>query len=96
MEWAQAEAAQSRERSTSVGHDSSESGHHETTVEEAALASVFEAHGALSEVLKQHDDLGQLARDERQMREIKERSKTEVRMDRNVSGATPHSVYPFC
>ena len=58
---------------------------HEATVEEQALATLFEAHGALAEALKQHDDLENLAADEKELREVRERSKKETRMDRNVS-----------
>lgn len=68
-------------------------------MEERALAMLFEAHGMLGEALKQHDDLERMARDEVEMRQVRERSKKDVRMDRNVSQnlsitltkiATPH------
>jgi hypothetical protein len=58
---------------------------HEATVEEQALATLFDAHGALAEALKQHDDLERMAADEKELREVRERSKKETRMDRNVS-----------
>ena len=89
IDWAQAEAAQSRER---LIMDASARGIDETpgmTMEEQALGTLFEAHGALAEVLKQHDDLERLAVDEQEMREVRERSKKDVRMDRNVGPASP-------
>jgi hypothetical protein len=58
---------------------------HGATVEEQALATLFDAHGALAEALKQHDDLERMAADEKELREVRERSKKETRMDRNVS-----------
>lgn len=59
--------------------------HHEDTSEERALAMLFEAHGMLAEALKSNDDLERMARDDMQMREVRERSKKDLRMDRNVS-----------
>ena len=58
---------------------------HGATMEEQALGQLFEAHAVLAESLKQHDDLERMAMDEREMREVRERSKKETRMDRNVS-----------
>ena len=55
------------------------------TMEEQALGTLFEAHGALAEALKQHDDLERIAVDEQEFREVRERSKKDTRMDRNVS-----------
>lgn len=59
--------------------------HHEDTIEEKALAKLLEAHGLLSEALTQHDDLERMARDEMELKEVRERSKKDTRMDRNVS-----------
>lgn len=53
-------------------------------MEEEALAKLFEAHGMLSDALKQHDDLERMARDEMELKEVRERSKRDQRMDRNV------------
>ncbi|ORY24881.1 hypothetical protein BCR39DRAFT_545694 [Naematelia encephala] len=80
MDWAQAEAAQSRERVIMIpGSDE----HLEPTIEERALSSLFEAHSQLAEALKQHDDMERMAMDEREMREVRERSKKDIRMDRS-------------
>lgn len=86
IEWAQAEAVQSRERVNMQNDPNNPSEEqYRPTFEEQALGSLFEAHGSLAEVLKQHDDLDNLAADEREMKEVRERSKKEMRMDRNVS-----------
>lgn len=45
------------------------------------------AHHDLSEALKQHDDLERQAVDDMEMREVRERSKQDTRMDRAVSAA---------
>ena len=93
IEWAQAEAAQSRERvlimARMEGSDDEARG---STLEEDALHSLFEAHSALGEALKQHDDLERMARDEKEMREVRERSKKETRMNRTVSRLVRFSV----
>jgi hypothetical protein len=65
-----------------VGTDAEHLG---STIEEKALAALFEAHGMLAEALKQHDDMERMAADEKELREVRERSKKETRMDRNVS-----------
>ncbi|OCF40210.1 hypothetical protein I317_05967 [Kwoniella heveanensis CBS 569] len=89
MDWAQAEAARSRERHANLTLDSSGNANaaldttkHDTP-EEKALATLFEAHSALSEALKQHDELDRLGAEEKELREVRERSKKETRMDRN-------------
>ncbi|WVQ97500.1 hypothetical protein IAU59_004614 [Kwoniella sp. CBS 9459] len=89
MDWAQAEAARSRERHANLTLDSGGNANaavdttkHDTP-EERALATLFEAHGALSEALKQHDELDRLGTEEKELREVRERSKKETRMDRN-------------
>lgn len=63
-----------------------------STQEEQALGTLFEAHSQLAEALKQHDDLERLAVDDAEMREVRERSKKEIRMDRSVSGSTSTSL----
>nr|XP_019047665.1 hypothetical protein I302_04281 [Kwoniella bestiolae CBS 10118]OCF26595.1 hypothetical protein I302_04281 [Kwoniella bestiolae CBS 10118] len=96
MDWAQAEAARSRERHASLtldGNPNSDNTRHDTP-EEKALALLLEAHSALGEALKQHDDLTKLAGEEKEMREVRERSKKETRMDRNHSGLFPPSNQP--
>nr|XP_018265924.1 uncharacterized protein I303_02301 [Kwoniella dejecticola CBS 10117]OBR88082.1 hypothetical protein I303_02301 [Kwoniella dejecticola CBS 10117] len=85
MDWAQAEAARSRERSAALtldGNPNTDNTKHDTS-EEQALATLLEAHSALGEALKQHDDLSKLAGEEREMREVRERSKKDTKMDRN-------------
>ncbi|WVQ83898.1 hypothetical protein IAT38_006042 [Cryptococcus sp. DSM 104549] len=89
MEWAQAEAARSRERHAQLTLDGSadsatQQAAAEATPEEKALASLFEAHGMLAEAMKGHDDLERMARDEQELREVRERSKKETRMDRSA------------
>ncbi|KAK8846581.1 hypothetical protein IAR55_005667 [Kwoniella newhampshirensis] len=90
MDWAQAEAARSRNRHANLALDSGGNIEvdtpHQSTPEELALASLFEAHSALAEALKQHDDLDRMAMDEKEMREVRERSKKETRMDRMQQG----------
>ena len=53
---------------------------HGNTMEERALATLLEAHAMLGEAIKHHDDLERMAVDEREMREVRERSKKDVRM----------------
>jgi len=80
MDWAQAQATQSRERvimTSSVEGSDSDHGH---TLEEQTLASLFEAHSALAESLMQYDDLEILAVDERELKEARERSRQETKM----------------
>lgn len=55
------------------------------TIEEQALAALFEAHAALSEAIRQHDELDRMAMEQREMSEVRERSKKDVRMGRDVS-----------
>lgn len=76
MDWAQSEAARSRRVANSVD------GPHHSTAEENALALLFEAHGILTDALKQHDDLEKMAADDREIRSVQERSKKDTRMDR--------------
>ncbi|WVQ68769.1 uncharacterized protein L199_006978 [Kwoniella botswanensis] len=101
MDWAQAEAARSRERHASLTLDGNPNVDNtkQDTPEEQALGSLLEAHSALGEALKQHDDLTKLAGEEKEMREVRERSKKETRMDRNQpmyeqSGLFPPSNQP--
>jgi chorismate-pyruvate lyase len=97
IDWAQVEAGQSRERivmaQSMYQGDSDDS--HEITPEERALATLFEAHSALGEALKQHDDMERMAVDDREMREVRERSKKETRMDRSVSLRRHNQSYYF-
>ncbi|KAK4683955.1 hypothetical protein P7C73_g6253, partial [Tremellales sp. Uapishka_1] len=79
MDWAQSEAARSQ---SSAAPDQ----RHGNTIEERALASLFESHGLLTEALQQHEDLERMATDERELREVSERSKKDTRMDRNQPG----------
>ena len=53
---------------------------HGNTMEERALATLLEAHAMLGEAIKHHDDLERMAVDEREMREVRERSKKDKRM----------------
>ncbi|WVQ76618.1 hypothetical protein IAR50_006291 [Cryptococcus sp. DSM 104548] len=88
MDWAQAEASQSRERLNKSGaltiHDGPafDTQGPESTLEERALATLFETHAMLAEVIKQHDELERMAADEKELREVRERSKKDTRMDR--------------
>jgi len=61
--------------------------HPGATMEEGALAKLFESHAMLGEALNHHDDLERMARDEREMRAVREMSKKDTRMDRNVSAS---------
>lgn len=84
IDWAQAEANQSRERAmfeASMNGTDEGSG---LTTEEMALGELFETHSALAEALKQHDDMERMAVDEMEMREVRERSKKDTKMERNV------------
>lgn len=54
----------------------------EETPEEKLLAALLTAHGDLMEAFKQHEELEKLARNEREMHEVEERSKVETRFDR--------------
>ena len=94
IEWAQAEAAQSRERVlTQMVMDGTQGEAKGSTLEEEALAKLFEVHSQLAEALKQHDDLERMARDEWEMKEVRERSRKETRLDRNVSHGS-HKLKP--
>lgn len=55
------------------------------TLEEEALGTLFEAHSNLAEAIRQHDELERMAQDEQELRQVRERSRKETRMDRNVS-----------
>nr|XP_019008923.1 uncharacterized protein I206_06610 [Kwoniella pini CBS 10737]OCF47704.1 hypothetical protein I206_06610 [Kwoniella pini CBS 10737] len=93
MDWAQAEAARSRESHAALtlnGNSDTDNTKHDTP-EEQALATLLEAHSALGEALKQHDDLTRLAGEENEMREVRERSKKETKLDRNVRLLPPSS-----
>lgn len=79
MGWAQSEAERSRNIANSIPR--AEKGTL-ATQEESALELLFKAHGALTEALKEYDDLAERCVEERQMREVQERSKTDTRMDR--------------
>ena len=83
IDWAQAEANQSRERVLTEAYMDGQEEVRGTTMEEQALALLFEAHSALADALKHHDDLERVAMDEEEMREVQERSKQETRMERS-------------
>ncbi|WWC87356.1 uncharacterized protein L201_002245 [Kwoniella dendrophila CBS 6074] len=96
MDWAQAEANRSRERHavlTLDGSPNSDNTKHDT-LEEKALAILLEAHSALGEALKQHDDLSKLAGEEQELREVRERSKKETRFDRNQPMYEQAGLFP--
>ncbi|KAL1408179.1 hypothetical protein Q8F55_004984 [Vanrija albida] len=80
MDWAQAEAAKARREAESVENPQEQQ--HHTTLEEVALAQLFEAHSVVADALKQYDDLERMAADEQEMRAVQERSKKETRLDR--------------
>lgn len=88
MDWAQAEASRSRERHVNLTLDgsvpNSTNANSETTPEERALAALFEAHAMLADVMKQHDELERMAQNEKELWEVRERSKKETKMDRSV------------
>lgn len=88
MDWAQAEASRSRERHVNLTLDgsvpNSMNANSETTPEERALAALFEAHAMLADVMKQHDELERMAQNEKELWEVRERSKKETKMDRSV------------
>ena len=87
IDWAQAEAAQSQERAATMEFEQTgevDPEHHEVTMEERALAVLFEAHAMLADALRQHDELERLAGEEKVMREVRERSKKDTKMDRSV------------
>jgi hypothetical protein len=79
MGWAQSEAEKSRRIANSVPR--AEQGTL-ATPEESALEILLKAHGQLSDTLREYDDLSERCIEERQMREVQERSKTDTRMDR--------------
>lgn len=79
MGWAQSEAERSRRVADSVPRSEQTS---LATQEESALEMLFKSHGALTESLKEYDDLSERCVEERQMREVQERSKKDTRMDR--------------
>ncbi|OXG10852.1 hypothetical protein C361_06890 [Cryptococcus neoformans Tu259-1] len=95
MDWAQAEASRSRERHVNLTLDgsvpNSMNANSETTPEERALAALFEAHAMLADVMKQHDELERMAQNEKELWEVRERSKKETKMDRSQQqlAATP-------
>jgi hypothetical protein len=55
------------------------------TIEESALGALFDAHHALSEAIKQHDELDRMAMEQREISEVRERSKKDTKMGRDVS-----------
>jgi len=86
MDWASSEAAKSRRMIEQI----QQAGDAQvTTVEESALALLFEAHSMLNDSLKQYDDLEKMAIEERNlnavMKAVQERSKKDTRMNRQVS-----------
>lgn len=87
MDWAQAEASHSRERHANLTLDgsvpNSTNANSETTPEERALAALFEAHAMLAEVMKHHDELERMAQADKELWEVRERSKKETKMDRS-------------
>lgn len=85
MNWASSEAERSRRVADSVQPSAKNAEGFIATIEESALGLLFESHGALSEALKQYDDLEKMAMDEREIRAVQERSKKDTRMDRRVS-----------
>jgi hypothetical protein len=87
MDWAQAEASRSRENANvqRVMTTDHEQDVRSQTFEEEALGSLFEAHSALAEAIRQHDELERMAQDELELKEVRERSRKDTRMDRNVS-----------
>ena len=87
MDWAQAEASRSRENINvqRLMTTDSEQDVRSQTMEEEALGSLFEAHSALAEGIRQHDELERMAQDEAELRQARERSRKDTRMDRNVS-----------
>jgi hypothetical protein len=92
MGWAQAEAARSHERSNgalSLDVQPVEDRTTNKTTEEEALAALFEAHAALADAIKQHDDLDSMAMEHRELSEVRERSKKDTRMGRDVSVPRP-------
>jgi predicted transposase YbfD/YdcC len=92
MDWAQAEASRSRENINvqRLMTTDSEQDVRSQTMEEEALASLFEAHSALAEGIRQHDELERMAQDEYELKQVRERSRKDTRMDRNVC-PTPQS-----
>lgn len=91
MGWAQAEASRSHERTNQGGALSLDVQPTDprdrpkgSTIEEEALAALFEAHAALAEAIKQHDELDRMAMEYREMKEVRERSKKDTRMGRDV------------
>lgn len=78
MAWAQSEAEKSRRIANSVPR--AEQGSLSTT-EESALEILLKAHGRLSETLAEYDDLVNRSIEERELREVQERSKTDTRRD---------------
>lgn len=87
MDWAQAEASRSRENINvqRLMTTDSEQDVRSQTMEEEALGSLFEAHSALAEGIRQHDELERMAQDEAELRQARDRSRKDTRMDRNVS-----------
>jgi hypothetical protein len=88
IDWAQAEANQSRERAIFEASMQGTEDNLGLTVEERALGTLFEAHSALGEALTQHDDMERMAVDELEMREVRERSKKDTKMNVSARGYT--------
>lgn len=57
------------------------------TIEEQALSVMFDAHAALSEAIRQHDEMERMAQEQKQISEVRERSKKETKMGRDVSNS---------
>lgn len=55
------------------------------TIEEQALSVLFDAHASLSEAIRQHDEMDRMAQEQKQISEVRERSKKETKMGRDVS-----------
>lgn len=93
MGWASAQADRSRDArgvSTPIkvsGNDAVPLSMNEpgAPLAEKAFAELLEANAELTEVLRIHDEMAAMARVERDTRLAKERSKTDTRMERNVS-----------
>lgn len=79
MAWAQAEAERSRRIADSIPR--AEKGTL-ATQEESAVQLLCNALDQLAKAVKEYEDISDRCMEERQMREVQERSKTDTRMDR--------------
>lgn len=97
MGWASAQADRSRDArgvTTPMGVSEDDdaapfSNELDAPLAETAFAELLEANAELSEVLNIHNEMSAMARVERDTRLAKERSKTDTRMERNVSYERP-------